>query len=359
MSQQKIDKVGAGSILPGQSTFDLNNVCVRNSNFFGYPIAPEEAKVVFLPVPWDVTTSYGAGTANGPQAILEASYQLDGYDFEMPEAWGILHGTVPINPDIKAKNDRIRIIAEEVIDHLEEGGDIEDRDIQQKLLRVNQASEYLNDWVYGQSKNLLAQNKLIGLVGGDHSVPLGYLKALTEKHEEYGILQIDAHADLRPGFEGFTYSHASIMHNALQLEGITHLVQVGIRDLCEAEAQTIKRDRRITVFDDWQLKDNAYSGMNWAKQCGNIIASLPEAVYISFDIDGLAPAFCPHTGTPVPGGLDFNQAIYLMRTLFRSGKTIIGFDLCEVAPGESDEWDGNVGARILDSLATYMYFSHF
>ena len=358
MSQQKIDEVEAGSVLSGRSTFDLNNVCVHNGNFFGYPITIEEAKIVFLPVPWDVTTSYGAGTANGPQAILEASYQLDGYDFEMPDAWSILHATVPINLDIKAKSDRLRITAKEVIDYLEDGGNIEDRDIQQKLLTVNQASEFLNDWVYAQSKDLLAQDKLIGLVGGDHSVPLGYMKALAEKHGEYGILQIDAHADLRPGFEGFTYSHASIMHNALELDGISHLVQVGIRDFCEAEAKRIKSDRRITVFDDWQLKDNAYSGMNWAEQCEKIIASLPESVYVSFDIDGLAPEFCPHTGTPVPGGLDFNQAIYLLRTLFKSGKTIIGFDLCEVAPGESDEWDGNVGARILDFLASFMYFSN-
>lgn len=336
----------------------MDDVTVHNGNFLGYSITIEEAKIVFLPVPWDVTTSYGEGTANGPQAILEASYQLDDYNFDLPNAWSILHAAIPINSDIKAKNDRIRIIAKEVINHLETGGDIQDRDIQQKLLTVNQASEFLNDWVYAQSKNLLAQGKLIGLVGGDHSVPLGYMKALAEKYGEYGILQIDAHADLRPGFEGFIYSHASIMHNALELDAISHLVQVGIRDLCQGEAQRIKSDRRIILFDDWQLKANAYSGMNWSEQCQKIIAALPEAVYISFDIDGLAPEFCPHTGTPVPGGLDFNQAMYLIRTLFKSGKTIIGFDLCEVAPGESDEWDGNVGARLLDSLASYMYFSN-
>ena len=112
------------------------------------------------------------------------------------------------------------------------------------------------------------------------------------------------------------------------------------------------------MFDDWQLKDNTYSGMNWATQCEKIIATLPEAVYISFDIDGLTPEFCPHTGTPVPGGLDFNQAIYLIQTLVKAGKTIIGFDLCEVAPGESGEWDGNVGARLLYKLSNLMYLSH-
>ena len=337
----------------------MDDVTVHNGNFFGFCSTLENSKIVFLPVPWDVTTSYGAGTANGPQAILEASYQLDYYDFDLPDAWQLSHATISINPKIKAKSDRLRSAAKTVIDHLEAGGEIQDRDIQQQLLSVNQGSEFLNDWVYTQCQDLLAQGKLIGLVGGDHSVPFGYMKALAEQYGTYGILQVDAHADLRQAFEGFIYSHASIMYNALELEGISHLVQVGIRDLCAGEMQLIKSDRRITLFDDWQLKDNAYSGMNWATQCEKIIATLPELVYVSFDIDGLAPEFCPHTGTPVPGGLDFNQAIYLIQTLVKAGKTIIGFDLCEVAPGESDQWDGNVGARILYKLANLMYLSRF
>lgn len=340
-----------------QRELDLDDVSVRNGNFFGFDSTIESAKIVFLPVPWDVTTSYGAGTANGPQAILDASYQLDWYDFDLPDAWQIGHATIPIDPEIKAKNDRLRTVARAIIDHLEAGGDIQSRNIQQKLLTVNQESQFLHDWVYIQTLDLLAQDKLIGLVGGDHSVPLGYIKALTEKYGEYGILQIDAHADLRPSFEGFTYSHASIMHNVLQLSGISHLVQVGIRDLCQGEVEGVKSDRRITMFDDWQLKENAYSGMNWATQCEKIIATLPESVYISFDIDGLTPEFCPHTGTPVPGGLDFNQAIYLIQKLVNAGKTIIGFDLCEVAPGDRGEWDGNVGARLLYKLANLMYLS--
>lgn len=340
-----------------QRELDLDDVSVRNGNFFGFDSTIESAKIVFLPVPWDVTTSYGAGTANGPQAILDASYQLDWYDFALPNAWQIGHATIPINPEIKTKNDRIRIEAKAVIDHLEAGGDIQHRDIQQKLLTVNQESKFLHDWVYLQTKDLLAQDKLIGLVGGDHSVPLGYIKALTEKHRDCGVLQIDAHADLRPSFEGFTYSHASIMYNVLELSGISRLVQVGIRDLCAGEIERIKSDRRIVMFDDWELKNNAYSGMNWATQCEKIIATLPELVYISFDIDGLTPEFCPHTGTPVPGGLDFNQAIYLIQKLVKTGKTIIGFDLCEVAPGDESEWDGNVGARLLYKLANLMYLS--
>ncbi|WP_293088196.1 arginase family protein [Moorena sp. SIO3H5] len=160
-------------------------------------------------------------------------------------------------------------------------------------------SSTLNHWVYTQALELLEQGKLVGVVGGDHSVPLGLMQALAQKHEEYGILQIDAHADLRQAYEGFTYSHASIMYNALKLPQISRLVQVGIRDVCEAEMAMVNSDSRVVMFDDWQLKANAYEGITWAAQCHKIISNLPDQVYISFDIDGLNPSYCPHTSTPV------------------------------------------------------------
>ncbi|NEP51237.1 MAG: hypothetical protein F6K65_21540 [Moorea sp. SIO3C2] len=133
---------------------------------------------------------------------------------------------------------------------------------------------------------------------------------------------------------------------------ISRLVQVGIRDVCEAEMAMVNSDSQVVMFDDWQLKANAYEGITWAAQCHKIRSNLPDQVYISFDIDGLNPSYCPDTGTPVPGGLEFNEAIYLLRSLVQTGKTIIGFDLCEVAPGDvGDEWHGNVGARVLYKLA--------
>ncbi|NER48406.1 MAG: agmatinase family protein [Symploca sp. SIO1A3] len=332
--------------------FDPNDITVPNGCFFGFPYSVEQAAIVFLPVPWDVTTSYRAGAANGPQAILDASVQLDWYDFDLPQAWQTKCGTIPISSDIQEQNRATRAIAKVIIEHLEAGGNVNDREISQQLATVNQASAALNHWVYNQAWELLEQGKLVGIVGGDHSVPLGLMQALAEKHKDYGILLIDAHADLRQAYEGFTYSHASIMHNALQLSQISSLVQVGIRDVCEAEMAIVNRDKRIVMFDDWQLKANAYEGIPWATQCREIISNLPDKVYISFDIDGLNPTYCPNTGTPVPGGLEFNEAIYLLRSLIKTGKTIIGFDLCEVAPGNGgDEWDGNVGARVLYKLA--------
>jgi len=180
---------------------------------------------------------------------------------------------------------------------------------------------------------------------------LGYLKALAQTHESFGILQIDAHMDLREAYEGFTYSHASIFYNALKLPQVEQLVQVGIRDFCDEELNLVNNsDGRVKVFYDHDIKDSAFNGIQWDSYCEEIIDELPDKVYLSFDIDGLDPKLCPNTGTPVPGGLSFREAIYLIKKVVESGRTIIGADLCEVA-GQGHSWDGNVGARILYKMA--------
>ncbi len=337
---------------PDRSRSEINNC------FFGFPYTLEEAKIVFLPVPWDVTTSYREGTADGPQTILEASPHLDFYDFHVPRAWEIGHGTFPIDEKIRNGSRKMGEIAKKIMAHLDAGGSLEDQIILPLLNTVNQACEELNRWTYEQAISLLEQNKLVGVVGGDHSVPLGFMKALGEKIHNYGILQIDAHCDLRQSFDGFIYSHASIMYNAIKLQSISRLVQVGIRDVCQEEIDLADADPRIIVLNDNQFKANTYKGITYDQQCDIIVENLPEKVYISFDIDGLSPEFCPNTGTPVPGGLDFNQSIYLIQKVVKAGKKIIGFDLCEVAPGNNNLWDGNVGARLLYQLSNLMYLSH-
>ena len=341
--------------------FDPDDISRPNGQFLGFPYSLDASQVVFFPVPWDVTASYGGGAAEGPQAIIDASVQLEPTDYHVPEAWKIGHYTVPISEEIKRKNHQYRRVAKAVIAYQEQGNAYQDRAIESELKAVNQASKELNDWVYTETNFLLQQKKLVGLIGGDHSVPYGYIKALTEHYPSYGILQIDAHADLRKAYEGFTNSHASIMHNVLNLSGISHLVQVGLRDFSQGEMEQARKDQRVTWFTDWELKEQAYQGDLWSNQCQKIIDCLPDRVYISFDIDGLSPHFCPHTGTPVPGGLDFNQAIYLLKMLVRAGKKIIGFDLCEVSPHANhpdEEWDGNVGARVAYKLADLMFASH-
>ena len=153
--------------------------------------------------------------------------------------------------------------------------------------------------------------------------------------------------DLRIAYEGFTYSHASIMYNALQLPQISKIVQIGIRDFCKQEVETVmEQGNRVQVHTDADMKAETFQGVTWEQQCNTIIAALPQKVTISFDVDGMYAWYGPNTGTPVPGGFSYEQATYLFNKLADSGKEIIGFDFVEVAPGETD-WDGNVGARML------------
>jgi len=347
-------------IQPTADSIDPDDISRPNGQFLGFPYSLEDSQIVFFPVPWDATTSYGAGTAQGPQAIIDASVQLEPTDFHVPKAWTIGHHTIAPNAEIQAKNDKIRQLAKQIIEYQEAGGTCQDKAIQPDLEVVNNASESLNEWVYQETSSLLKQNKLIGLIGGDHSVPLGFIKTLSDQYRNYGILQIDAHADLRNAYEGFTYSHASIMNHVRQLPNISRLVQVGLRDFSQGEIEQAKADQRIAWFTDWKLKEKTYQGYVWQDQCQEIVACLPNQVYISFDVDGLSPEFCPNTGTPVPGGLDFNQALYLIEMIVKSGKQMIGFDLCEVSPNANnadDEWDGNVGARLAYKLANLMFAS--
>jgi agmatinase len=341
-------------------TFDPNAAATKDSGIFGLPYTLNEAKLVLLPVPWEVTTSYGGGTSQGPQAILDASKQVDLFDLELGNFFeaGIAMGDLPEH--VQSWNDTARESAEMVID----AGDVtEDEQVLNAVQEVNDFSVKLNDYVYAETRKWLAKGKIVGLVGGDHSTPFGAIKAYLEKYPQMGILHFDAHADMRVAYEGFEYSHASIMFNVISKTSLNKLVQVGIRDFCEEEFNFIKSNpTRIATFFDAALCEAKMSGQSWARVCEEIVLQLPQEVYISFDIDGLDPRFCPHTGTPVPGGLDFQEAVYLIKKVVQSGRKIIGFDLNEVSPGvteqsgqrdASSEWDANVGARLLYKLCGY------
>jgi agmatinase len=217
----------------------------------------------------------------------------------------------------------------------------------------------MNAWVKQRSLHFLNQNKTVGLLGGDHSTPLGMMQALAEKFGDFGILQIDAHADLRNAYEGFEFSHASIMFNALKIKELTKLVQVGIRDYCDEELNVITHSKgRIVTFFDRDIKQQQYTGETWNTICDKIIACLPDKIYLSFDIDGLDPKLCPHTGTPVAGGFETEQVLFLLEKIVKSGKRIIAFDLNEVAPGpDGDDWDANVAARLLYRIANLVAYS--
>ncbi|MCM2281186.1 MAG: agmatinase family protein [Bdellovibrionaceae bacterium] len=339
-------------------TFNPNDTATSDSGIFGLPYALDEAKLVLIPVPWEVTTSYGDGTSRGPQAILEASRQVDLFDIETGTAYESGYYMEPIPNSILELNYEMKRLAYSVHTALENGQTPDPMNV----VRVNSASQQVNDWVYKTTAAHLRAGRIAAVVGGDHSSPFGAIRAVSEAHKgEFGILHVDAHADLRDAYQGFEHSHASIMFNVMTSDFRPRkLVQVGIRDFSRDEHTLIRSNERITTHFDPVTKRRLLKGESWQTICDEVAAELPEKVYISFDIDGLTPDLCPNTGTPVPGGLAFEQATALVATLVEKGKTIVGFDLCEVSQPENaeNEWDGNVGARLLFKLCGFTMMSN-
>ncbi len=336
--------------------FDPNSVGNPSNNIFGLPFTEEEAVLVILPVPWEVTVSYKAGTARAPEHMCKASVQVDLIDADIKNGWKKGFYMRDVDRKILMKSDYLRKEAELFINYISRGENVEANKFMTKTLKeVNAGSNFLNNWVYEQTKELLEKNKLVGLLGGDHSTPLGYFKAIAEKYGEFGIIQIDAHCDLREAFENFTYSHASIMYNALtEIPQLVKLVQVGVRDYSESECEyIINSNKRVITYFDKDIKERMFEGDTWKKITDEIVKHLPDNVFISFDIDGLDPKLCPNTGTPVQGGFETEQIFYLFKKILQSGRKLIGFDLNEVGIS-NNEWDENVGARVLFKLCNLM-----
>jgi agmatinase len=331
--------------------FDPNGVGLENSGIFGLPFTPEEAQVVLIPAPWGVTVSYGGGTHDAPAAILRASPQIDYFHPSYgADTWKVGVSMLPLSDwdDAYKQGLALREKAKVHIEMLENGH------AETVSEEINNACENFHARVEDAARQQLEKNKLVGVVGGDHSTPLGLMSALAETKGDFGILQIDAHCDLRESYEGFTYSHASIMHNALKMPQIKRLVQIGVRDYSAGEKTVIDASNgRIKTFFDAEIHERQFKGARWLEIVNDVIGCLPEKVYISFDIDGLNPALCPHTGTPVAGGLSFQEAMFLIQEVALSGKTIIGFDLNEVSPTKETEWNENVGMRVLWNLANW------
>lgn len=331
-------------------SFDPNGVGIANGNIFGFPIRENDADIVIIPVPWDATASYGKGTSRGPEVILEASTQLDFYHPKLPRAYETKVFMTPISKEWLSLNDQLCSKAVDYIAFLEDGGQLTDNTFFQEVVQeIGDAQNALKNHLRERATALLNEGKIVAVLGGEHSTPLGLIQALNDRNEPFGILQIDAHADLRDAYEDFDQSHASIMFNVLKhCKNVQRLVQVGIRDIASSEVDLIQENKgRVRTFFDWELKEEQFNGKTWAEQVKEIISNLPEKVYVSFDIDGLVPELCPNTGTPVAGGFRLEEIAYLLFELVHSGRKIIGFDLNEVAPAESGDWDANVGARAL------------
>jgi agmatinase len=338
------------------SQFDPNAASNPNNNVFGLPFTEEDARLVILPVPWEVTVSNTAGTARAADHIFKASMQVDLFDPDTRDAWKQGLYMRPPDRKILLKSDYLRKEAELYIDYISKGELLEKNAFMCKSLKeINEGSVFLNNWVYEQTLEILAKNKLVALLGGDHSTSLGFFRAMAQQHGNFGILQIDAHCDLRESYEFFTYSHASVMYNALtEIPQLTRLIQVGVRDYCQEEWEYIcNSDYRVITYFDRDIKDRLYDGQNWKQISDEIVSHLPDKILLSFDIDGLDPKLCPNTGTPVMGGFDFEQIYYLLKKVVQSGRKLIGFDLSEIGVDDK-EWDANVGSHILWKLCNLL-----
>lgn len=253
---------------------------------------PAAARAVVVPFGLEATVSYGGGTSAGPAAILSASHQLELYDEELGCEPYRRFGVATLEPPTV----------------------------------VSGHSQALSQ-IAGIVEEIIAANRFPLVLGGEHALTPGAIRPLVEKHGELAILQIDAHADLRDGYLGEHYSHASAMRRALDLPGVT-VVAVGIRSVSAEEIafHEANPDRVALHF----AKDICASGTRLDVE--RIVAPLRgRPVYVSFDVDGLDGAIMPATGTPVPGGLSYWQALSVIREAARVGY-IVGGDVVELAP---------------------------
>ena len=316
------------------------------NEIFGQNASYEEAKIILLGVPWEVTTSYSGGTAHGPKWIQRASSQLDFFDPKFqsdPSQQGIhiQHLKFP-------QQDHLRLLASQLIESRKHPP-------LANLKTINTGCHQMVESVREHTKKILNDQKIFGLIGGDHSVSEGALLAIGEKYQgQFGLLHLDAHADMREAYQGFTHSHASVMYNILQqVHSPQTFVQVGIRDLCQEEFQRISDHNHVHCFFDHEVKRKMFEGENWKSIAQDIVQKLPSQIYVSLDVDALTWSYAPHTGTPVPGGLTYDQVIFLLEEIKEQNKKIVGFDVVEVAKPSSShfgEWDGNVGARLTYKL---------
>jgi agmatinase len=320
-------------------------------DFLRLPTARTDARVVLVGVPFDATTSYRPGTAHGPLAVLEASAQVDLEDLRLGRICDRGIVMEPIEGWIAELSSAVRPDAEVLIEV--EGEPPVDEDARGL---VNAASERLRAYVRERVAEILSEGKTPGLVGGEHSVPLGAIEACARHAGEIGILQVDAHMDLRDAYCGLAHSHASIMRNALTMvPGVKALAQIGIRDYCREELEFAHSARDTlgkpvtTVFGE-DISDTGGDPVLFKNLVERALETLPDTIYVTFDIDALEVYLCPNTGTPVPGGLSFSQAAAIIKAVIDSGKKVVGFDLVEVAPDPDPgvrSIDAVVGARVL------------
>jgi agmatinase len=268
----------------------------------------DEARAVILPVPLERTTSYGGGTRNGPREILTASSHMELWDEELGmdvHAVGIFtlpEMELPIG-ELPGVMDEIRRVAGEVFD----------------------------------------RDKFLVALGGEHSITPPLVGAAAARYPDLGVLQIDAHADLRDAYMGTPHNHACAIRRALEHAPVT---QVGIRSLSAEEAGAIPELRTTVFYDHAMRREPAWMD--------RIVETLPPHVYVTIDVDGLDPAIMPATGTPEPGGLSWYETLALLRTTIER-RTVVGCDIVELSPLPGILAPNFLCAKLVYKILTYRF----
>ena len=270
----------------------------------------ENSKVVFVPCPYGKTTSYQGGTDKGPAAIIDASNHMELFDDELKKET-FLHGVFT----------------------------------QENMDVAKLEPEQMVNKVYENIKGILGKDKFPVLIGGEHSISVGAVKAVTQKHDKVSVLHLDAHYDLRDVYEGSKYSHACAARRFLEYASV---VEVGGRSLCKEEQTFIDtKPNNLHIKDMYAIRNN----IRWKNE---VFASLSENVYISLDLDVFDPSIMPSTGTPEPGGLGWYDIISLIKFVSET-KNIIGLDVVELMPIEKFKAPDFMTAKLIYRIIGYIF----
>jgi agmatinase len=276
----------------------------------------ERSRVVVLPVSYEHTTSYRKGTASGPEAILEASGQVELYDEELDaEVYAVTDGIATCKPMDPGGNDAAAV-----------------------------------DSIRKQVFNLIEKGKTVVCIGGEHTISVGAARAFSERYLDLSVLQLDAHSDLREEYEGNSYSHACVMARIYEFN--QNIVQVGIRSQCREEADFIRK-KKINTFYAFDLKSGRYGADRYAWHDA-VIGSLRENVYLTIDCDFFDPGLMPAVGTPEPGGFGWHETVSFLRSLSER-RRIVGFDITELSPMPGLVHPQFVMAKLIYKLIGYMF----
>lgn len=320
-------------------------------HYFGEMTMPEDADIVIVSAPWSVTADFGRGATYTPDAIIDQSLEKELYDVVSGISIEGRIATAEIDYHIQECSEQLGHDAERVVRAKADKDSLVGDYVSRKIDNVNEGFAYMHSSVYKQVKHWASQNKRVAVVGGDHSVAFGAVKALAEECGEMGVLFIDAHADFGEG-EVFKYSHRTIARDIVeQIPNVTKLVQIGVRDLDRAEVEAIDANDKVDVFYAEKVAQRRFEGASWGELCREFVAKLPQKVYISLDIDALKIEFCNNTNAPTPGGMTFDEVVYLVNCVVASGRDIVGFDISEIVTSLDEKMDAIVGVRLLVKLS--------